>query len=156
MREHILIFCIVLLFCGCLGGNQSTQPQQVKGLTSSDIASFNVMWLEASKDFVCSKDYCKQIDCTSIKPRGNNMIRISGKVNIPAICHILVDNKQNDPEFDSAYLEGDATAKINLMSKTDPDKSCFWDDHTVALCCYAAGDTTKKEVCVTKPLKKIC
>jgi hypothetical protein len=84
------------------------------------------------------------------------MIRINGKINIFAICRTLVDNNQTSREFDSSYLEGDATAKLNLRSKADPDKSCWWDDHTVTLCCYARNDANKKEVCVTKPLKKLC
>lgn len=156
MIKYALLFCVVVLFCGCMGGNQSTQTQTVKGLTDNDLASFNVMWLEVNKDWVCSKDYCKQTDCDSTKKDINNMIKISGKIDAPAICHTLVDNKRNDPEFESSYLGGDATAKINLRSKTDPAKSCWWDDHTVALCCYARDDTTKKEVCVTKQLKKLC
>jgi hypothetical protein len=156
MIRYALLFCVVVLLCGCIEANQSTQPPQVKGLTNDDIASFNVMWLEVKKDWVCSNDYCKQIDCDRNKNDANAMIRINGKINIPAICRTLVDNKQTSSEFDSSYLEGDATAKLNLRSKTDPDKSCWWDDHTVTLCCYAREDTNKKEVCVTKPLKKLC
>jgi hypothetical protein len=156
MRKYHLLLCIAVLFCGCIGANQPTQPQQAKALTPNDLASFNVGWLEVKKEFVCSNDYCKQIDCDRTKNDANNMVKISGKIDVPATCHTIVDNKRNDPDFESNYLEGDATAKISLRSKTDPDKSCWWDDHTVTLCCYARDDTNKKEACVTKPLKRLC